>query len=244
MITLAYTRLELVRMFRSRRFMILSLAFPVGLYFLSAAPNRHVDNLGGSGISAPLYFMVGLAAFGTMAAMLSSGARIAADRVAGWTRQLRLTPLPAGAYLQTKILTGYAMASLTLALLYVGGTVLGVRLDATQWFMMTGLILLALVPFAAFGIWLGHVITVDSIGPAVGATTAVLSFLSGAWFPLSHGVMEDIARCLPSYWLVQAGRVSLAGQAWEAQGWIVIAAWSLGLAGLAARAYRRNTQRV
>ena len=37
-------------------------------------------NLGGSGISAPLYFMVGLAAFGTMNAVLSGGARIAAER--------------------------------------------------------------------------------------------------------------------------------------------------------------------
>jgi ABC-2 type transport system permease protein len=244
MITLAYTRLELVRMFRSRRFMIFSLAFPLGFYFLTALPNRGVDNLGGTGISAPLYFMIGLAAFGTMAAMLSSGARIAAERVAGWTRQLRLTPLPAGAYLRTKIVTGYAMALLTLGLLYLAGTVLGVRLAAAQWLLTTGLILIALIPFAALGIWYGHVLSVDAIGPAIGGTTALLSFVSGAWYPLSHGALEDIARCLPSYWLIQASRVALAGKVWEAQGWIVIGAWSLGLAVLAARAYRRNTQRV
>ena len=35
-----------------------------------AAPNRHEHNFGGTGISAPLYYMVGLAAFGTMNAML------------------------------------------------------------------------------------------------------------------------------------------------------------------------------
>lgn len=244
MITLAYTRLELLRMFRSRRFLILSVAFPLGLYFLSAAPNRHELNLRGTGISAALYFMVGLAAFGTMASMLSSGARIAAERVSGWTRQLRLTPLPAGAYLRTKIFIGYVMSSLTLGLLYLGGTVLGVRLEATQWLLMTALIMIALIPFAALGIWLGHVLTVDALGPAVGATTAVLSFVSGAWYPLSHGALEDVARCLPSYWLIQASRVALAGDVWEAQGWIVIAAWSVGLSLLAARAYRRNTQRV
>ncbi|HET9627586.1 MAG TPA: ABC transporter permease [Kofleriaceae bacterium] len=244
MMTLGYTRLELLRTLRNRRFLILSLAFPLGLYFLSAAPNRHELDLRGTGISAPLYFMVGLAAFGTMAAMLSSGARIAAERTAGWTRQLRLTPLPAGAYLRTKIVTGYAMAMLTLGLLYLGGLVLGVRLAPAQWLAMTGLILLALVPFAAFGVWLGHVITVDAIGPAVGATTAVLSFISGAWYPLGHGTLEDIAQCLPSYWLIQASRVSLAGDVWPAKGWLVVAAWSVAMIALAARAYRRDTQRV
>jgi ABC-2 type transport system permease protein len=244
MISLLYTRLELLRTLRNRRFLILSLAFPLGLYFLTAAPNRDELDLRGTGISAPLYFMVGLAAFGTMAAMLSSGARIAAERTAGWSRQLRLTPLPAGAYLRTKIITGYAMALLTLGLLYLGGLVLGVRLAPTQWLAMTGLILLALVPFAAFGIWLGHVIAVDAIGPAVGATTAVLSFVSGAWYPLGPGVLEDVAQCLPSYWLIQASRVSLAGEGWPAKGWIVVAAWSVALIALAGRAYRRNTQRV
>ena len=73
-----YVRYELLRTFRNRRFLIFSLGFPLVIYYLVAAPNRNVSDLGGSGLSAPLYLMVGLAAFGTMNAMLSSGARIAA----------------------------------------------------------------------------------------------------------------------------------------------------------------------
>ena len=61
-----YVRYELMRMLRNRRFFLFSLGFPLVLYFLIAGPNRHEHNLAGSGISAPLYFMVGLAAFGTM----------------------------------------------------------------------------------------------------------------------------------------------------------------------------------
>ena len=76
-------RFELLRTFRNRRFFLFSLGFPLTLYFLIAAPNRHTHDLGGSGISAPLYFMVGLLAFGTMNAMLSAGARIAAERSVG-----------------------------------------------------------------------------------------------------------------------------------------------------------------
>ena len=54
-----YIRFELLRTFRNRRFFVFSLGFPLVLYFLIAAPNRNEDNLGGSGLSAPLYFMVG-----------------------------------------------------------------------------------------------------------------------------------------------------------------------------------------
>jgi ABC-2 type transport system permease protein len=242
--TLIYARMELLRLFRNRRFMILSVGFPVVIYLVTAIPNRAVDNLRGTGLSAPLYFMIGLVAFGSMAAMLSSGGRIASERVSGWTRQLRLTPLPASGYLRTKVLTGYTMALLTMSLMYIAGLILGVQLSALQWLEMTGLVLISLIPFAAIGIWIGHELTVDVIGPAVGATTALLSFLSGAWYPLSHGAIEDIAQCLPSYWLIQAGRVALAGDAWPAKGWLVVGAWSVGMALLAARAYRKNTQRV
>jgi ABC-2 type transport system permease protein len=49
-----YVKYELLRTFRNRRFFILALGFPVVLYFLIAAPNRHVQSIGGSGITAPL----------------------------------------------------------------------------------------------------------------------------------------------------------------------------------------------
>ncbi len=61
--------------------------------------------------------MVGLAAFGDMNAMLSSGARIAAERSVGWNRQLRLTPLTTRAYFRAKVITSYAMALVTIAIL-------------------------------------------------------------------------------------------------------------------------------
>ena len=243
MTALAYTRFELLRTFRSKRFFVLSLGFPLVIYLMIALPSRAVGDFAGTGISAPLYYMVGLAAFGAMAAILSSGTRIAGERAVGWNRQLRTTPLSSRAYLRTKVLTGYLMALLTIGLLYLAGSVLGVRLSAADWLHMTLLMLCALVPLAALGILLGHVLTVDSIGPAVGGLTATLAFVSGTWFPLGTGVLNDIGQCLPSYWLIQASHVALGGQAWPAKGWRVVAVWSVVLGGLAARAYRRDTQR-
>ena len=241
----SYTRFELLRTFRNRRFFVFSLGFPLILYFLIAGPNRHDTNFGGSGLPAPLYYMVGLASFGTMSAMLSTGARIAGERQVGWNRQLRLTPLSPRAYLRAKVLTAYAMALVTLSLLYISGATLGVSLPAHDWVQMTLLILVGLVPFAALGILIGHLVTVDSIGPVMGGTVSLLALVSGTWFPISDsGFLHDVAQNLPSYWLVQASHVALGGDAWPARGWIVMAAWTVLLAALARRAYRRDTARV
>jgi ABC-2 type transport system permease protein len=240
-----YARYELVRMFRNRRFFVFSLGFPLVLYYLIAAPNRTNDDLAGSGISAPVYYMVGLVAFGAMTAVLSAGARISAERSTGWNRQLRITPLTTREYFRTKVLTGYAAACATIVLLYAAGATLGVSLAARNWLEMTGLILVGLVPFAAGAIAMGHVVPVDSIGPAMGGTTAVLAFLGGTWFPITgDGVFATIAKCLPSYWLVQASHVGLGGPAWGRTGWLVVGAWTLAMVVLATRAYRRDTERA
>ena len=105
-----YMRYELLRTFRNRRFFIFSVGFPLVLFFLIAGPNRHNHNFASTGLSAPLFYMVGLAAFGTMNAMLSSGARIASERQAGWNRQLRITQLSTRTYFRAKVVTAYLMA--------------------------------------------------------------------------------------------------------------------------------------
>ena len=245
MSALPYTRFELLRTVRNRRFFILSLVFPVILYFLIAGPQRSNHNLLGSGISAPLYYMVGMVAFGTMSAMLSSGARIATERAAGWTRQLRISPLSPRAYFRAKVLTAYLMALLSMVVLYVCGASLGVHLAASRWLQMSLLIVIGLAPFAALGILLGHVLTPESIGPALGGGVALLAFVGGTWFPLTtHNVLYSIAQFIPSYWLVQASHVALGGKAWETKGWLVVIGWTVVLTILARRAYRRDTARL
>ncbi|HWH93331.1 MAG TPA: ABC transporter permease [Baekduia sp.] len=242
---LAYTRYELLRALRNKRFFVFSLGFPLALYFITAAPNKGETNLQGTGLSAPLYFMVSMASWGTMTAMLGTGARIAGEREVGWNRQLRISPLSAFSYLRAKVAISYLMALVSLVLLYVSGAILGVRLPAGEWLAMTGLILVGLIPFAAAGIFLGHRLTTDSIGPAMGGGTALLALVSGTWFPLDDsGFLHDIAVDLPSYWLVQANRVALGGDGWPARAWLVVAIWSAVLIVLAARAYRGDTGRA
>ena len=63
-------------------------------------------------------------------------------------------------------------------------------------------------------------------------------------FPVTNGFLHELGQWLPSYWLVQAGRVALTSQGWGAKGWIVVIAWTLLLVALAGVAYRRDTGRV
>lgn len=241
---LAYTRFEVVRTLRNWRLLVFSLGFPLIIYFAIAGPNRQVDDFGATGISLPLYYMVGLVAFGTMMSLISTGARIATERTDGWTRQLRVTPLSARAYLTAKVVTGYVMALPAMTVLFGSGLLLGVRLPAGRWLQMTALILVGLVPFAALGVLVGHLLTADTIGPAAGGLVSVLALVSGTWFPLGDGVLHDIAQYLPSYWLVQASHVSLGGAAWPATGWLVVAVWATLLSVLARGAFRRDTERI
>jgi ABC-2 type transport system permease protein len=238
-----YLHFEILRTFRNRRFLLFSLAFPLILFFSIASAHRSATL---DGISFPLYFMTSMAAWGTMVATISSGARIAAERQIGWTRQMRITPLPERTYFSVKIVSGYLMALLTMAALYGAGTSLGVRLSAGGWLRMTALLLIGLVPFAVIGILLGHLMEVDSLGPALGGVTTLFALLGGAWGPLATGgLFLTIVKCLPSYWLVQAGKSALGTNGWPPpEAWIVIAAWTVVMARLAMIVYRRDTARV
>jgi ABC-2 type transport system permease protein len=117
-------------------------------------------------------------------------------------------------------------------------------LPAGRWLAMTGLLLVGLIPFAALGIALGHLLSSDSVGPAVGDLVGVLALLGGSWFPISaHGFMHELAQALPSYWLVQASHAGLGGGGWGIHGWLVMTIWTVALIRIAIRAYQHDTER-
>ena len=239
---MTHFRYETVRTFRNLRTLAFSLALPLVLYLAVAGAQRHAHT---DGISFPVYFMTGMAAYGCLFAVFSPGGRIAIDRAKGWTRQLRITPLPVPTYVGAKVLSAYLIALPSLVLLYLAGAAMGVHLSAGQWSEMTGLLLVGLIPFVAMGITIGHVITMDALMPAVGGTVVFFALFGGAWGSFFHGgVMLTLVKLLPSYWLVQAGRVTVLHSGWPVEGWAVVAGWTALLVPLAMLAYRRDARRV
>jgi len=242
-VNLTYLRYELLRTIRNRRFFIFSLGFPLVFFYLIAGSNKN-QQLGG--IPFATYYLAGMASFGTMMAMVSNGARIAGERSVGWNRQLRLTPMTPRSYFRAKVASSYMMALISLALLFIAGLTMGVQLTVPHVLHMLGLVIVGLIPFAALGILIGHKFTPDSIGPVLGGGVSVLAFIGGAWGPVggTHGFMHGVSQATPTYWLVQAGHTLVGGKAWTGSGWLVIAAWTVVLTVLAARAYQRDTKRV
>lgn len=239
---LSYARYELLRTFRNKRFLIFSLGFPLLMFFLVAGPN-HNEKLGG--INFATYYMVGMLGWGSMAGVLGGGSRIATERQINWHRQLRITPLRPATYFGTKVLSGYALATMSILFLYGAGMSLGVHLSAAHWFELTGYVLVALLPFAVIGVILGHSLTVDAVGPALGGLTSLFAILGGSWGPLvSGGFLQSLVKLLPSYWLVQAGKTVVGGAAWPLEAWIVIAVWTFVSIRVAMVVYRRDTARL
>lgn len=237
-----YLRYEVLRNFRNWRFLFLSLAFPLVLYLSVASANRHVTF---NGIAFTVYFMAAMATLGTMASVVSSAAVIAADRSTGWTRQMRITPLTVGTYFSARVLNGYLRAVLTIVLVGLAGTALGVRLSATEWVTVVGLLLVGLIPFAVLGILLGHLLKADSSAVAMGGIVSLFALLGGVYgFQVAKsGPLFQVIKAIPSYWLVQAAKTALRHGGWPAEGWIVIAVWTVLLAALAVFVYQRDTHR-
>ena len=238
-----YLRTEVRRTLRSPRYFVFVVGMPVGLFLLFASlyGDSYQD-----GVSGTAWLMVSMSVFGAMGAAVSVGGRIAGERAVGWTRQLRLTPLPGWAYVAAKAATAVLVAVPALALVYaVGAGVEGVRLPAARWAEAAGWSLLALAPFVALGIWLGHLLTVDVLGAVSGGLFTGLGVLGGIWFPIDQlpGALAPVARALPSYWLAQAGREPLTGSWIGWHGLAVLAAWTAVFALLAARAFRRDAVR-
>ena len=241
---MTYVRFEFARLFRNRQNFIFSLIFPLVLFLLIGGPNRNKIVVGD--VTYARFYMAGMIGFGTLAAVIAGGARIAMERQIGWNRQLRLTPLTPRAYLRTKVLTSYLLAVISLLLVTAAALALGVKFSFTDWLTTVGLVLVALVPFAALGVMLGHLIRGDSMGPVIGGGLSLFVALGGGYFPIGggHGFMHYFVRVIPSFWLIQAGKTGIGGESWTPEAWIVVAVWAVVLGAGAVWAYRRDTQRA
>jgi ABC-2 type transport system permease protein len=242
-----YLKYETLRTVRNKQVFFFSLVLPVVLYLAIGGPQKNNNHFGGvPGLNGAQYYMVSLLSYGAMAGLLSVGGRIAVERSLGWNRQLRITPLSPRTYFGSKIGVGYMFAVLTMVAMYVLGMMFGVRMPAERWVVMSVLILLALIPFAGLGIAMGHLISADAVGPALGIGTFALGLLGGTWFPINgDSLLAKVCKLLPSWWLVQAGHVAYGGSLnpWGVEGWIVVGFWSVALAVFAVWAFRRDTAR-
>ncbi|MFI9386315.1 ABC transporter permease [Kutzneria sp. NPDC052558] len=232
---------ETRRIVRSPRFFIFTVVFPLAMFLALSAVNGEQDT------DAVTFLMVSMAAFGAVAASVSTGSRVAIERQVGWNRQLRLTPLSGPGYLVSKVVTAMLVALPGMLLVFAAGALLEhVNLSAGTWTQLIVFCWLGVLPTAVLGLLIGLLATGDSAQAMSTVLMLALSMLGGLWLPLSSlpPAMTIVAKALPSYWLAEFGHDVLAGNAPSAQGVTTMAAWIVAAGGLVALRYRRDSARA
>lgn len=238
----AYALSEVRRSVKNRRVLIPSLIMPVLLMLLIGKGKAQVG-----GLAVASYFMVSMATFGSLSAIMSAGGRVAFERAIGWNRQLRLTALTGRDYVVGKFMTGFVLALGTLLITYlVAASVNNVRLPASEWALSAVAILVAMIPIGVFGIAIGYMAKPDNMQAITGAFFTIISLLGGIFFPLTQmpGWLQAVSKALPVTWSAAAGRDVLLHTwiGWEGVG--ILIAWTIGLTALAAWAYKRDSFRA
>jgi ABC-2 type transport system permease protein len=239
--TLALTKAELTRLMHNKRYFIFTVGFPVILYLLIG---RQVSTQA-YGIAFGAYYMIAMATFGAFSGALNGNAqRISQEKKDGWIRQLRLTPLPANAYVVTKILVSLATTVPAIVIVLLLGRFYGnVHLPAWQWPVIAVTVWFGSTIFAALAVAVGYRFPPDQVQPITLIVYFFFAILGGLWFPLS-GFLGNIGKFTPTYEAVKIGTDVIQGAAVPVGLAIGLVAWLGIFVALATAAVRTTAESV
>lgn len=192
---------EIRRTARVPEYFIGVVVLPVILFAMFGLPNSGETLPGGTTVVAMLF--VSFACYGVVSqALFSFGAELAAERLQGWLRRLRSTPMPMWVYFAGKL-----ALNLVFTLVIVGGIALlaalagDARFDASRLATTTAVLLLGTLVFSPMGSAIAYWARPRAASTIVNLVFLPLSFLSGFFFPLSElpTVLQGVAPWLPTY---------------------------------------------
>ncbi|WP_371498912.1 ABC transporter permease [Kitasatospora sp. NBC_00374] len=233
-------QLEIMRTLRNKRYLMFTLLYPGLLYvfFISAYSGGTVAG----GVSAKSYFMVSMATFGAVGAVLTGSAqRISLERRSGWVRQLRLTALPGRAYTLGKIASCAVTTLPAIAVVFAIGAIEGVSLSAAQWLGLALALWLGSFVFAALGVALGYAAEPDAVQPVVMIVYMLMALFGGTWFPVSDS-LKAFARFNPVYLYNELASFVQPGQSLNTGAVAGLAGFLAVFVAAAAYLYRKDSR--
>ncbi|RJL24448.1 ABC transporter permease [Bailinhaonella thermotolerans] len=240
--TLVWT--ELRTLSRNTTFLLITIALPV-VFFLVMSEVFGGQDAGGFDMAR--YMMISMAAFAAMSVSIAVGTRVGQERLAGWNRQLRLTPLPGWAYVASKVVVALALVLPAVALVFLAGLAIkGVSLSGGQWLGLLVTVWLGSLPFGVIGLALGLAVKPDAAEGVGVAVYLPMAMLGGLWVPVEvlPPFMAAVAKALPSYWVAENARRQLADGLPGLAGPAVALGW-FAVVGIAVAAlYRRDAARI
>ena len=238
-------KLELRRMMRNRRTVIFTLVMPAVFFLLFGTNAASRAQTAGDG-NVTAYILVSMAVYGAMLATTSGGAMVSIERAAGWSRQLRLTPLKPVAYIAVKLTIAMIIGLVSVLVAFLVGSVSGAKLPAHAWIECGLLAWVCALVFAAFGLFMGYLLPSENVMQILGPVLAVLSFAGGLFAPVDTfgHVFATIAKFTPVYGVGEIARYPLThdGNLWLAA--LNVAVWTALFAAGAMWRFRRDTARV
>ncbi len=238
--------LEISRLLRNRRTIILAVLSPVAFFLLFGMNEAYASDPAGHGnLSASI--MTSMALYGAVQATASGGAMVTIDRAAGWSRQLRLTPLSPAAYIIIKMLAALVLALASVVAVFAVGMLTGKASMPSYLWIVTGLcIWIGSLVFAAFGLFMGYLLPTENVMQFLGIAMTLLALGSGLLIPLDQypRVLQIVAEFTPLYGLNQLVHAPLLGGSIDAA-WVAnTLAWLVIFAGGAIWRFRNDTARI
>jgi ABC-2 type transport system permease protein len=239
--TLALTKAELMRLMHNKRYFIFTVAFPVVIYLFIA---RSVKT-NAYGVSFGAYYMIAMATLGAFSGTLNGNAqRISQEKKEGWIRQLRLTPLPANAYVVSKVLVSMATTVPAIVIVLLLGRFYGnVHLPGWEWPVIAITVWFGSTIFAALAVAVGYRFPPDQVQPITLLVYFAFAILGGLWFPLG-GFLGHIAQFTPTYEAVKIGTDVIQGASVSAALAIGLVIWLGIFSALAVVAVRSTAENV
>ncbi|MDY0813427.1 ABC transporter permease [Kitasatospora purpeofusca] len=235
-------RLEILRTLRNRRYLLFTIAYPALMYLFFI--HAYSADTPAGGLPVKTYFMVSMATFGAVGAVLTGSAqRISLERKSGWVRQLRLTALPGQAYTVGKIAAAAVTTLPAILVVFAVGAGQGVSLTAGQWAGLVAALWLGSFVFAALGVALGYAAAPDSVQSIVMIAYMAMALFGGTWFPVS-GSLESVARFNPVYLYNRLASFTGPGQSLDTAAVAGLAAFLVVFVAAAAALYRRDTRQA
>jgi ABC-2 type transport system permease protein len=242
--TLALVRLEVARQFRNRDAVLFRLGLPAGLYLVFRTVLFPGSDGTSEGLPSDVTAMVVFAVFGALySSLFAAGPPLGHDRAIGWLRQLRVTPLPAGAAVAGKVAAAmsFVLPSIVLVTL-VAAIAQDARLELGRWLAVTAWIWLAAMTFAALGVLIGLAVRDPESAQSATSLALIAMWLFGGIVTSPSdlpGVLRTLAEVMPPTAAAELGWAAARGDAVPLSALVVLVVWTAGLGALAALAWRR-----
>jgi ABC-2 type transport system permease protein len=234
-LVLVHARVQVVELVRFPGFSVATLAFPALLFALFGLPRASREpNLILASYAAFAVLGVGFFQFGVSGAL---------ERATPWHAWLRTLPAPPWTRIAARVLAALVFAvSSVLVVAAVALTTTRASLPASAWLRLAIALLAGALPFAVLGLAIAYWASPKSALPLANVLYMLLAYAGGLWTGPTDlpATIRTVSPWTPTRQWGDILWPAVAGTPWRASHWLVLGAYTVAFAALAAWGFRRD----